>query len=207
MDDEKRTFGNYTLITSVWIGEHEIGICENPKAEKKDERFLCGYIENNGVWEYIEKGMVSESYIDIASCFADRVAEKIKEFQKDSEAILAQVGDNSPLSKEDCIPITHEDSIEGKVIVLKPEVFRPEFQRATSQMMICTGGFGAQPKSRGRACFCTRLYDNEKGQFYRSEVLGVMPEDKLPEWAKDGLNRFRKEQKEANKKRESRSER
>ena len=58
MDDEKRTFGDYVLITSIWIGEYEIGICENPKAEKKDERFLCGYIENNGVWEYIKDNMI-----------------------------------------------------------------------------------------------------------------------------------------------------
>ena len=113
----------------------------------------------------------------------------------ETEKILKEVGDNAFLSKDDCIPITHEDSIEGKVIVLKPEVFRPEYQRATSQLMLCTGGFGAQPKSRGRACFCTRLYDNEKKQFYRSEVLGVMPEDKLPEWAKRGLEAAKQQHK------------
>lgn len=207
MDDEKRTFGDYVLITSIWIGEYEIGICENPKAEKKDERFLCGYIENNGVWEYIKDNMVGESYADIVTCYGERIAEKAEEFQKEAEKTLKEVGDNSPIAKEDCIPITHEDDINGKVIVLKPEVLRPEYQRATSQLLLCRGGFGAQPRSRGRSCFCTRLYDNHRTQCTRSEVLGVMPENKLPEWAKEGLNRFRKEQKEANKKRESRSER
>ena len=195
MDDEKRTFGDYVLITSIWIGEYEIGICENPKAEKKDERFLCGYIENNGVWEYIKDNMVGESYADIVTCYGERIAEKAEEFQMETERILKEVGDNSPVSIEDCIPVTQDDDISGKVIVLKPDVFRPEYRRATSQLMLCTGGFGSQRNSRGRTCFCTRLYDNENKQFYRSEVLGIMPEDKLPEWAKRGLEAARRQDK------------
>ena len=204
MADEKRTFGDYTLITSIWIGEYEIAICENLNAENKDEVYLCGYVESNGIFGRIKDCMVSNSYADIVTCFGERITQKAEEFQMETEKIQNEVGDNSPISIEDCIPITHDDHIEGKVIVLKSEVLRPEFQRATSQLMLCTGGFGAQPHSRGRACFCTRLFDNENEQFYRADVLGIMPEDKLPEWAKERLNSI---QKEAEKRRKSRSER
>ena len=55
--------------------------------------------------------------------------------------------------------------------------------------MLCTGGFGAQPNPRGRTCYCVSLYDGSKTCFYRSDVLGTIEPEKLPEWAKAGLER------------------
>ena len=207
METEERKFGDYTVMTSIWIGNYEIAVCENPTAHEKDEIFLCGYIESNGIYERMTDCMVSDSYTDIAACFGERIAEKARDFDKEAESIQSIVGDNSPLMADTCIPITGNDVIKDKIIVLKADAFRPEYQRATQQLILCTGGFGAQANARGRSCFGIRLFDGKQTQNYRAEVLGVMPEDKLPDWAKERLSKYRDEQKKADKKRESRSER
>lgn len=53
--------------------------------------------------------------------------------------------------------------------------------------MLCTGGFGSQPNARGRTCYCISLYDGKQTSYYRSDVLGVIETDRLPQWAKEGL--------------------
>lgn len=68
-------------------------------------------------------------------------------------------------------------------------ILRPEFRHANHQLMLCTGGFGAQANARGRTCCCISLYDGRKTSFYRTDFLGVMEEKKLPEWAQKGLEK------------------
>ena len=84
----------------------------------------------------------------------------------------------------------------GKLVVLKadrrdltarPEVLRREYRRATCQLKLCTGGFGAYPRSRGSACFCIDLYTGKESRYERMDILGTMEPEKLPGWAKHGL--------------------
>lgn len=88
---------------------------------------------------------------------------------------------------KDCKPISHDDAIEDKIIVIRGNVLRPEFRHASHQLMLCTGGFGAQKNARGRTCYCISLYSGKQTSFYRGDVLGVMDKRSLPEWAKIGL--------------------
>ena len=62
------------------------------------------------------------------------------------------------------------------------------------QLRLCTGGFGASPKSRGTACFCRSLLTGNSSRFERLDVIGIMPMEKLPEWAKKGLEICKKKQ-------------
>ena len=96
---------------------------------------------------------------------------------------------NEELTTNSCKPISYEDSIENKVVVVKGSILRPEFRHANHQLMLCTGGFGAQANARGRTCCCISLYDGRKTSFYRTDFLGVMDEKKLPEWAQKGLEK------------------
>ena len=73
-------------------------------------------------------------------------------------------------------------------------MLRPEYRRATSQLQLCTGGFGASPNSRGTACHCTELYSGKTSYFQRSDILGVIEPEKLPKWAKHYLEILRQEQ-------------
>ena len=101
----------------------------------------------------------------------------------------SEVGMNEELTTNSCKPISYEDSIENKVVVVKGSILRPEFRHANHQLMLCTGGFGAQANARGRTCCCISLYDGRKTSFYRTDFLGVMDEKKLPEWAQKGLEK------------------
>ena len=76
------------------------------------------------------------------------------------------------------------------MVVIDSNVFSPEYQLATHQLMLCTGGFGSYPNARGRTCFCTSLYDGHNVNFYRQDVLGVLDADSLPKWAKPDTKRL-----------------
>jgi len=84
--------------------------------------------------------------------------------------------------------------------VIKPEVLRREYRRATSQIVYCDGGFGASPNSRGSACHCVNLFTGKGTRFERSDVLGILKEEQLPKWAKTGLMKHQQKQERANQK-------
>ena len=98
--------------------------------------------------------------------------------------------DTTPLTKADCTPLSHEDDLNGKVVVIKPEVLRREYQMATNQIKLCTGGFGAYPHSRGSACFCVDLYSGKESRFERQDILGTLEQSQLPQWAALGLEQY-----------------
>ena len=186
MKNEERKIGEYSVLASFLIGEYEIALCESKDAPK-DRQFLCGFIESNELYERLTDCMVSDSYADIAICYGERIVEKGVETQKRIEEWQNRIGENKELTKDECRPITESDSLENKVIVLRGSVLRPEFRNAANQLLYCVGGFGAQPNARGRTCFSYSLYDGTQKQCRRLDVLGVVPEEMLPQWAKDGL--------------------
>lgn len=49
--------------------------------------------------------------------------------------------------------------------------------------MLCDGGFGASPRSRGSACYCVNLYTCKTSRFERRDILGVLKDDQIPKWA------------------------
>ena len=95
--------------------------------------------------------------------------------------------DTTPLTKADCTPLSHEDDLNGKVVVIKPEVLRREYQMATNQIKLCTGGFGTSPHSRGSACFCVDLYSGKEARFERRDILGILGRSQLPHGRRWGL--------------------
>ena len=61
------------------------------------------------------------------------------------------------------------------------------FKDISHQLYFVKGGNGAQSNSRGNACFSINLYTGEDTRIERYEVLGEVPEDKIPEFAKEHL--------------------
>ena len=184
--DDKRMIGDYTVLNSMYVGHKEIAICENPKAPK-DERYLCCYIENVAIFERYTEALVSDDFAEIAQVYGERIASAAEEIIKETEKANEQIGANTEFMASDCTPVTWEDSIENKVVVIKGNILRPEFRHANHQLMLCTGGFGAQANARGRTCYCISLFDGRQTSYYRSDVLGGIEPEKLPEWAKEGL--------------------
>ena len=88
-----------------------------------------------------------------------------------------------------CVP-GHLD-YTGKVLILRPDVLKEEFRSARSQLWVGESGFGCSPTARGQAVFATCLGDGEKARWSRSDFLGVLDEQYLPDWAREKLAELR----------------
>ena len=184
--DEKRMVGDYTVINSMYIGHKEIILGENPKAAS-GERYVCCYAERVLFYEQYLEAQVGDDFAEIVKLYGERVTQAADEIMKETEKVTSEIGMNDEITAKDCKLISHDDAIEDKVIVIRGNVLRPEFRHASHQLMLCTGGFGAQKNARGRTCYCISLYSGKQTSFYRGDVLGVMDKRALPEWAKIGL--------------------
>lgn len=162
-------------------------------AEGRNEqyRYITGEYMNNGIIHSIENVVASDNYIDI-----------VEEYLKKCSKQLEWVRDNVPkdmgvITKNDCTPIDYKTDINNKIIALKADTLRREFQSSDSQICLVTGGNGAYANANGRKIFVTCLYSKEKFYTYREDIEGIIEKDKLPEWASDKLKEIKaKENKE-----------
>lgn len=198
MPEEKRMAGNYEIISAFHIGDKEVVIGENLNAEP-DEMYMCAFCTKNKLLAQYNDVMVSDDYHEITKLFGQRIVEQSEKVRQELFKPLFQGIDNRPVTQ--CDPITWESDLEGKVIVIKPDVLRREYRVATHQLELCTGGFGAHPKSRGSACYCVNLYSGKSSRLEREDILGTLEKDQLPQWAQHGLDMY------LNKKRTERSDR
>ena len=200
MSDKKRMAGTYEVTHSFEIGKKEIIIGEDKNASP-DERFVVADYENNGIFERYVNALVGNDFAEIAKIFAERI-------KNESEMVIEELSkievDTTPICADGCTVISTEDSIKNKVVVIRADVFKPEYQIATMQLQLCTGGFGCEPNSRGSACFCTNLYSGKESRYERRDILGVIEKDNLPEWAKQRLDEVQKERAEKRKERDAR---
>ena len=90
---------------------------------------------------------------------------------------------------EHCSP-GHLD-YKGKVLVIRPNVLKEEYWSAQNQLWYGESGFGCSPIASGRAVFATCLGDGEKARWERSDFLGVLDEQYLPDWAQEKLAELR----------------
>lgn len=186
MEEEKRMAGDYEIIQSFHIGDREIVIGENPSAAP-DERFMCAFCEKNEIFALHNEVMVSDDYTEIVQLFAERLAEQAKKTRESLLSHLPPSADLAIYTAANCRVISHDDNLNNKVVVIKPEVLRREYQMGPCQLKFCTGGFGASPHSRGSACFCTDLRNGSSSRFERRDILGTIDRHDLPQWAKDQL--------------------
>lgn len=187
--EEKRMAGNYEVTTAFEIGTKEIIIGED-KTAAPDERFVVANYENNGIFERYVDALVGGDYAEIVKIFAERVKNEAEKVIDEKSKITV---DMTSITKDGCQVLKADDSIKNKVVVIRADVFKPEYQISTKQLQLCTGGFGAEPNSRGSVCFCTNLYSGKEARYERSDILGIIEKDGLPDWAKERLNVVQKE--------------
>lgn len=185
-DNEKRMVGDYEVIQAFQFGDREIVLGENLNAPP-GELFLCAYAQRNDLFVQYFDAIVSDSYVEIAKLYVDRVVQQTDKTIAEMQYPHLEGVDRSIIVKEDYEPVYYEDDLRDKIVVIKPEVLRREYRQGPYQLRLCTGGFGASSKSRGNACFCRDLLTGKTSRFERLDIAGIMPMDKLPTWAKKGL--------------------
>lgn len=197
MENEKRMAGDYEITAAFHIGDKEVVMGENPA--NPDERYMVGYCEKNEIFASYGIVLTSESYAEVAKQFGECISKQAGLVQKQISELNIPI---TVIHKEDCIPDSYDKSIVGKVIAIKPNILYAEFQRADRQLYLVKGGFGAEAKSRGSAVFCKNIYDGKEARFERSDVMGEVKSDRLPDWAKEKLNALPTEKKTHHKDRE-----
>lgn len=192
MAEEERQFGTYKVFQSFHIGDREVVMAEDTNAAV-DEMYLCAFVEDNGIMRRLVDAMVSDDYTEIAQLYAERIKEQAKEAHRQTFTLRFQGYDDRPI--RDCSPITYQDNLEGRIVVINSDKLRREYRLASCQLKLCIGGSGAHPNSRGTSCLCVDLHTGKHSYFRRSDVLGTMAEAQLPEWAQLGLSKYRDDKK------------
>lgn len=80
-----------------------------------------------------------------------------------------------------------EQDYTGKVVVLRPDILKDEFKTPEDQLFWVDGGNGARPNAIGRKVYGKFLKDGEKTHFFRSDILGVLRNEFIPEWVQEKL--------------------
>lgn len=194
MDNEKRMAGDYEVFHALGVGTSEIVLGENPRADE-GEKYMCAFCTYMDIFANYTDVMVSDDYVEILQLFGERVMETAEKLQEQLRLPPEKNIDDTPVRSSGFTPVTDADDLNGKVVIIKPEVLKREFERATRQYQLVTGGFGASANSRGTSCFCINIYNGKTGKFQRQDVLGIVAPEQMPDWVKDGLDRAEKQRK------------
>lgn len=192
---DKRMAGDYEILHCLHIGDTEVVIGENRNASP-EERYMCAFCQQNELVALYNDVQVSGDFCEIVKLYGERLSEQAEKTRVTLLRPKSHGIDTTPLTKTDCTPLSYDDDLNNKVVVIRPEVLRREYEMATRQIKLCIGGFGAYPHSRGSACYCVDLYSGKTARFERRDILGTLEKDQLPQWAKLGLEQYQNEQRQ-----------
>ena len=82
-------------------------------------------------------------------------------------------------------------ALEGKVLVMSPYTLKESYWSQENQLWLATGGFGCSPTAAGRAVYATCLGDGEHVRWDRSDFIGIIKDEHLPDWAKEQMEKLK----------------
>ncbi len=91
-----------------------------------------------------------------------------------------------------CDTMTGQE-LTGKVLVMSPYTLKESYWSPENQLWLATGGFGCGPSAAGRAVYATCLGDGEQTRWDRSDFIGILKEEHLPDWARERLEQLRQD--------------
>ncbi len=200
MQNNKRMAGDYEIIQSVHVGQREIVLGENPR-DKDGQYYFVAYCESNALFAAYSECLVSDSFPELVQVYGQRIAEEAQrtmdQLQAEKETVKSDIPYTAEICKDidGCKLVTHDDSLEGKCVIIKPDVLRREYRTPAHQLKLVTGGFGASPNSRGTAVFCDDLFNGKPGRFDRRDILAIIEPQALPEWAAKKYNELIRQKK------------
>ena len=133
---EKRMAGDYEIIQSVYVGDKEVVLGENP-ADTSDGKYLCSFCQHSDLVALHQDLFISDNYLEVMKIFGERIVQQAEKVRQELSAAEAQGVSTVPLSAADCIPLSPSDDLTGKIIVIRAEVLRQEYQTVTHQLKYC----------------------------------------------------------------------
>ena len=170
----------HRVTHSVHLGDREIFLAVQQDAPLP---FYVGYMEVS-----YELGLARFSGIEGTTEYTEAWEMFIQRLQKQIEQVRAQRQEHHApqlLTEADCIRDSRAGDYEGKVLVMRPGVLRPEYWNAAHQLYFAVDGNGARAGGHGTKVFCINIYTGEHTYIRRTDVMGAVKPDRLPGWAKE----------------------
>lgn len=187
---DKRMAGNYEITQSVYIGHKEVVMGMD---ETDAMPYFCAFYTSNEICGSYSECIVSDDYVEIVELFAERVSGQCEKVREERERITVP---REPVTADMCQHVAHDASMVGKVMAIRADVLRPEYRMASNQLVYVTGGNGARGNAIGRSCFYTSLYCGERHRCARSDFLGEIKPEHMPDWAKERAEKIRKKERD-----------
>jgi hypothetical protein len=184
MAKDRRIIDGYTELYAVRLDGIEEIVAENLAA--KDQYRIYTFTQKNPLIAEYYIAFAGTDYLEVMREFIRRLGTRLDALDLDRVYRGSQLTD-APLLPADCAPGGMDADLAGKVVAIKQDSLAPEFRAASHQLHLAAGGFGCSPDARGRAVYCTDLYSGKQVRWDRSDILGVIAEDTLPEWAREKL--------------------
>ena len=96
-----------------------------------------------------------------------------------------------------CVEGDNQD-FTGKIVVLRADNFKDQYKNPDYQLFLAEAGFGCSPTATGTKIYGRFLKDDEKTHFRRADVIGVLKEDLIPQWAADKVAQIYRQELEEN---------
>lgn len=186
MEHEKRMAGDYEIIHAIHIGAREVVVGVNVMQE-----YLCGFCVQNDILCSYTENVLSDDYLEIMTVFSQRIEQQIQAAKAERNTIHVST---APITAEQCFPLDESVNLSDRVVAVKTSSLRYEYRRADRQVLLVTGGFGARGNSRGNSVYGINLFTGRNsGQWRRTDILGEIRPEHIPEWAKARLKMIEQE--------------
>ena len=190
MNEEREKIGNYAVVSEMRIGNMRYIFARNDDVNDKYPYMKCReYVQ--GYFAHYDKSIISNDYIELMQLHIQDLSEAIEQLDKDRKAI--GLDDVSCLKPDELLPVDYKMNIKGKIVAIGEEYMIDGQKDIAHQLYLTGSGNGVYAESRGNACYSWNLYTGEKEQIQRYEIIGIVPEDKLPDFAKKTLEKIKEE--------------
>ena len=183
-NEGKEMINDYAVKNEVFVGNRRYLFAVHTD-EKEPQRFLKCQCYDDELFRHYVNAVTSNDFVECMKLYLADISAAVEKVEKDRAAIGLE--DISCLKGSDLLSASRDKNIEGKVVAIGEKWLCDGFKDISHQLYFVKGGNGAQTNSRGNACFSINLYTGEDTRIERYEVLGEVPEDKIPEFAKEHL--------------------
>ena len=198
MVQKKEMAGDYEVLQSIKLGGRTLLLGYNPKDQQAP--YMTCYEMTNLLGDRVfPEAIGGADYYEIMQTFMERMQkqmEKVAHFREERSVPFCTLG------IEHCRKRGENESLEGKIIILRQSSLAPEYRRSDCQLGYALGGFGCAPRAGGRAVYFRELYSGEECRWDVGDVLGIADPEKLPEWAQEKARQQEAERGKAKKERE-----
>ena len=183
-NEGKEMINDYAVQNEVFVGNRRYLFAIH-KNDKEPQRFLKCQCYDDELFRHYVNAVTSNDFVECMKLYLADISAAVEKVEKDRAAIGLE--DISCLKGSDLLSASRDKNIEGKVVAIGEKWLCDGFKDISHQLYFVKGGNGAQSNSRGNACFSINLYTGEDTRIERYEVLGEVPEDKIPDFAKEHL--------------------